>query len=127
MTRHIKILLLLSLAIFVSTAVKAQIVKGEIFAGATITQVDGDECYGFRKGGVHAGAGALIPVTKWMDIGLEVLYSQKGARKRDTLSASSTFAKTYKLNLDYVEVLYCNSLSTEVTCELLALENSGRI
>lgn len=104
MTKHIKILLLLSMAIFVSTAAKAQIVKGEVFAGTTITQVDGDECYGFRKAGVHAGVGALIPVTKWMDIGLEVLYSQKGARKRDTISASSTFARTYKLNLDYVEV-----------------------
>ncbi len=104
MAKNIKILLLLSLAFFASLVAKAQIVKGEVFAGATLTQVDGDECYGFRKFGVHAGAGALIPVTKWMDIGLEVLYSQKGARKRDTISASSTFAKTYKLNLDYVEV-----------------------
>lgn len=103
MNRLYKILIFIFVTI-ISTSVEAQIVKGEIFAGAHITQVDGDECYGFRKFGVHAGAGALVPVTKWMDIGLEVIYSQKGARKRDTLSSSSTFARTYKLNLDYVEV-----------------------
>ena len=103
MKRLYKILIFFAV-IIISAPAEAQIVKGEIFAGAHVTQVDGDECYGFRKFGVHAGAGALIPVTKWMDIGLEVLYSQKGARKRDTLSSSSTFARTYKLNLDYVEV-----------------------
>lgn len=103
MNRLYKILIFIFVTI-ISTSVEAQIVKGEIFAGANITQVDGDECYGFRKFGVHAGAGALVPITNWFDIGLEVLYTQKGARKRDTLSSSSTFAKTYKLNLDYVEV-----------------------
>lgn len=104
MRRHIKTLIILASALILTSVAQAQIVKGEVFVGANITQVDGDECYGFRKFGVHAGAGALIPVTKWFDIGLEVLYSQKGARKRDTLSSSSTFARTYKLNLDYVEV-----------------------
>ena len=104
MRKHIKIFALLALTVMFTSLAQAQIVKGEVFAGVNFTQVDGDECYGFRKFGVHAGAGALIPVTKWMDIGLEVLYNQKGARKRDTLSSSSTFAMTYKLNLDYVEV-----------------------
>lgn len=86
------------------TLLHAQIIKGEVFAGAITSQVDGDECYGFKKFGVHAGAGALIPITSFMDVGLEALFSQKGAYKRDTITYGSTFPYAYNLKLNYVEV-----------------------
>ena len=82
----------------------AQIIKGEVFAGANACQVDGDECYGFKRFGVHAGAGALIPITNFMDVGLEALFSQKGAYKRDTITYGSTFPYAYDLKLNYVEI-----------------------
>ena len=63
------------------TLLHAQIVKGEVFFGGNACQVDGDECFGFRRFGIHAGAGALIPIVSvnnfTMDIGLEVLFNQK--------------------------------------------------
>ena len=97
----------LVLALFLSapTLLHAQIIKGELFVGGTTSQVDGDECYGYRKFGVHAGAGALIPITNFMDVGLEVLFSQKGANKSDSLNPhQGSYTGTYHLNLNYAEV-----------------------
>ncbi len=37
---------------------KAQIIKGEIIAGFNLSQVDGDEIYGYKKGGLQLGLGA---------------------------------------------------------------------
>ena len=82
----------------------AQIIKGELFLGGNACQVDGDECYGFKKFGVHAGAGALIPLTNWMDVGLEVLFNQKGAFKRNAITSNSTFPYAYNLKLNYAEI-----------------------
>ena len=96
--------LLLAFVIAAPTLLHAQIIKGEVFTGGILSQVDGDECYGFKKIGVHAGAGALIPLTSWMDVGLEVLFSQKGAFKRDSLVSNSTYPYAYNLRLNYVEV-----------------------
>ncbi len=84
--------------------VHGQIIKGEVFLGGNLSQVDGDQCYGYKKAGFSGGAGALIPITNYMDIGLEVLFNQKGAFKRDSLSYSSEFTGRYNLRLNYVEV-----------------------
>ena len=83
----------------------AQIIKGELILGGNICQVDGDECYHYRKPGVHVGAGALIPITNWMDVGLEVLFNQKGAYKGDSINPHlGLYTGTYKLNLNYAEI-----------------------
>lgn len=99
-------ILILIMAFMVATPalLHAQIIKGEVFLGANGCQVDGDECYGFKKFGVHAGAGALVPLTNWMDVGLEVLFNQKGAFKRDSITYNSTYPHAYNLKLNYVEV-----------------------
>ncbi len=87
------------------TLLHAQIIKGEVFVGGNAAQVDGDECYRYRKFGVHAGAGALVPITSFMDVGLEVLFSQKGANKNDSLNLHlGSYTGTYNLKLNYVEV-----------------------
>lgn len=99
-------ILILIMAFMVATPalLHAQIIKGEVFLGANGCQVDGDECYGYKKFGVHAGAGALVPLTSWMDVGLEVLFNQKGAFKRDSITYNSTYPHAYNLKLNYVEV-----------------------
>ena len=106
MKRHGIITLLLLAFIAASPALlHAQIIKGEVFFGGNLTQVDGDECYRFRKLGVHAGAGALIPITNWMDVGIEVLFNQKGAYKRDSINQHlGLYTGRYKLNLNYAEI-----------------------
>ena len=104
MRKHGIVTLLLAFLMATPFVLQAQIIKGEVFAGGIASQVDGDECYGFRKFGVHAGAGALVPITNWMDVGLEVLFNQKGAYKRDSITYNSTYPHAYNLKLNYVEV-----------------------
>lgn len=104
MKKHGIVTLLLAFLMATPFALQAQIIKGEVFAGGIASQVDGDECYGFKKFGVHAGAGALVPITNWMDVGLEVLFNQKGAYKRDSITYNSTYPHAYNLKLNYVEV-----------------------
>ena len=105
MKRFRIVTLLLVLSVVAPTLLHAQIIKGELFLGGNITQVDGDECYRFRKPGVHAGAGALIPITNWMDVGLEVLFNQKGAYKGDSINPHlGLYTGKYKLNLNYAEI-----------------------
>lgn len=96
---------LLVFTMAVPTLLHAQIIKGEVFVGGNGTQVDGDECYGFRKFGVHAGVGALISITSFMDVGLEVLFNQKGAYKRDSINVHLGYhTGRYNLRLNYGEV-----------------------
>ena len=103
----IKRLIIIAFLLLTNTplsSLKAQIVKGEVFFGGNATQVDGDECYGYKRFGIHAGAGAMIPVTNFMDVGLEVLYNQKGAFKRDSIQHGSSFTHSYDLRLNYAEI-----------------------
>ena len=105
MKRFRIITLLLALLVVTPTLLHAQIVKGELILGGNITQVDGDECYRYRKPGMHVGAGALIPLTSWMDVGLEVLFNQKGAYKGDSINQHlGLYTGTYKLKLNYAEI-----------------------
>lgn len=97
--------LLLAFTMAAPALLHAQIIKGELFVGGNATQVDGDECYHYRKFGVHAGAGALIPITNWMDVGLEVLFNQKGAYKGDSINPHlGLYTGRYNLRLNYAEV-----------------------
>ena len=104
MKRFRIVALLLAFLVATPSLLHAQIIKGEVFVGGNATQVDGDECFGFKKFGVHAGAGALIPLTNWMDVGLEVLFNQKGAYKRNAITSNSTFPYAYNLRLNYAEI-----------------------
>lgn len=87
--------------------INAQMFKGEVFAGGSLSQVDGDECYGYERFNAQVGAGVLWSVLDddWLDIGLEILYNPKGALRSDTLKYNSgSFYGLYDLKLDYVEI-----------------------
>lgn len=103
-----KLFLIIGIAILTScfNTLKAQVIKGEVFAGGSISQVEGDECNKYRKPGMHLGAGALFPITDWMDIGIEILFDQKGAYKKDTLNVNNTgyYPHRYNLQLNYAEI-----------------------
>jgi len=92
------------------TALNAQIIKGEAIVGMNLTQVDGDEVFGFKKVGANLGAGVMIPFGKrgrW-DVSFETLFTQKGSKQRaqynDSLNNGTVITGEYKLNLNYVEI-----------------------
>lgn len=88
---------------------QAQIIKGEIFTGLNLTQVDGDQAYGYRHFGFHGGVGAIVPVYKKnnfsFDTSLEVLFNQKGSHQRPQYKDNGNgITGEYNLYMDYVEV-----------------------
>ncbi len=102
-------LLLIVLSFTVSTDIKAQIVKGEGFIGLNLSQVDGDEAYGYKHFGFHAGLGALVPIYQKnsfnIDFSLEVAFNQKGAHQRQIYNGENDgITGEYDLHLNYFEV-----------------------
>ena len=104
-----KLFLITSIVILTAfiNPLKAQMFKGEVFAGGSMSQVDGDECYGYERIRGQVGAGVLWSVLDedWLDLGLEIVYNPKGALRADTLKYNSgSFFGLYDLKLNYVEV-----------------------
>jgi len=93
------------LLLLLALPAKAQIIKGEIIAGFNLSQVDGDEIYGYKKGGLQLGLGAMIPFADKWDLSIETLYNEKGANEKAQypMQADSTTG-AYKVNLNYLEV-----------------------
>jgi hypothetical protein len=85
-----------------SVASYAQVIRGAAIAGFNLSQVDGDEVYGYHKAGTNVGAAAIIPLGEKWSLSLETLYNQKGSYQKpvyvDSLSGE------YKLILNYAEV-----------------------
>ncbi len=93
----------------------SQWIYGAVSAGMNLTQVDGDEEYGYSKIGFTGGPSVIKPLGKnrnW-SVTMELLFSMKGSRQRseyspryDTVPVVDTvnYYDGYKLNLDYVEI-----------------------
>ena len=79
-------------------------IKGVLILGMNLSQVDGDEVYGFYKPGFNTGVGALLPLGKGFGFSVETLYSQRGAYKKHSVAGDSTGLPYYHLKLDYLEV-----------------------
>ncbi len=100
-----KYVLIVSVMLFVGliNRSEAQLFKAEAFGGVGMSQVDGDECYGYNRFKGQFGAGVLFAITDWMDVSLEILYNSKGAYKGDSIAYSSYFAGYYDLKMNYIE------------------------
>lgn len=102
---------LLIITIFLMLAagqVRSQQIQAAIIAGGNLSQVDGDEIFGFNKIGLNTGLGAVVPFGKHLQFSIETLYSQKGSYQgpqyEDTDSLGIVTTGEYKVNLDYLEV-----------------------
>jgi len=78
----------------------AQKIKGALMLGTNLSQVDGDEVYGFNKFGWNVGAAAIVPLNNNFSISIENNFNQKGAYQKSKYSDSVL----YNLKLNYVEV-----------------------
>jgi hypothetical protein len=97
----IKFSLFLFFGFLFSAELNAQRILGQFSVGMNLTQVDGDEFYGFHKVGLNIGPGVLVPFgknKKW-SVGMELLYSQKGSHH-----SGSSDTTTYNLKIDYLEI-----------------------
>jgi len=74
--------------------------KGGIVGGFNIAQIEGDDAAGYNKIGLQAGLRVAIVLKEKMDLGIEMLFSQRGSAARNMNQGSFPF----KLTLNYVEV-----------------------
>lgn len=80
----------------------AQMFKAEMIGGCNLSQVDGDETFGFKKMGLNAGVGVVAPLGPHWALSFETLYSMKGSRKRKDYATYPD--GSYRLELNYAEV-----------------------
>jgi hypothetical protein len=108
------VILILSAVIFTPRHLSAQRILGAVSAGINLTQVDGDEKYGFHHVGFNGGPSIIIPFgknKKW-SVTMELLFSQYGSYQRSEYAPSDSiqdstqlgFYDGYKLHLNYVQV-----------------------
>ncbi len=94
------LVLVVVVLLFLTDEAEAQRFRGGFTLGLNVSQVDGDEIYGFRKYGFHGGAVGTVPLKKNLLFTLETLYSRKGAFQ----PKSTLYYRQYRIELDYVEV-----------------------
>ncbi|MBN2173046.1 MAG: PorT family protein [Bacteroidales bacterium] len=108
--RHlIRLFFILSILILLfGSKLYSQRIQGAVIGGFNLSQVDGDEIFGFTNFGLNAGLGAVVPLSKNFSFSIETLYSQKGSTQNKQYSETDSLGNelngAYKLNLDYLEV-----------------------
>jgi hypothetical protein len=86
-----KLKVLIVLALFITSfAGMAQRFEGGLLGGFNGTQVEGDRYKGYNKPGILAGAFVQTDLAPAVFAGMELKYSQKGARSRSLLKPVST-------------------------------------
>ena len=101
--------LLLGILLFGSVSIvqqlRAQAFLGALAFGGNLTQVDGDEIYGFSKFGFNMGVSTMYPFNKKWALSIEASYSQKGSyEKYPTVPDPTKSLPYYDLRLSYLEV-----------------------
>lgn len=82
--------------------VQAQTFKGGLVAGANFTQIDGDAIAGYTKIGINAGFASEIALGKHWNLGLELLYSQKGSAS--SYSLTSYLGVPFRIKMHYADI-----------------------
>jgi len=99
-----RLIALSSVLLALSPALTAQKFLGAVMGGMNISQVDGDEVFGYHRVGAHLGAAAILPIKNW-DITLETVFNQKGAYEGiQYVDSARQLNGKYDLRLNYIEV-----------------------
>lgn len=100
--RLLFLIFLVILGVSIPQKIYSQLFKGYTATGFNLTQVDGDEVFGYKKFGLNLGVGVVMPVAKKWSISLENSFSQKGSYQSPRFIDSAS--GEYRLILHYVEV-----------------------
>ena len=89
--------------LLLSSAVLGQRTFGAtLLAGFNASQIDGDDYAGFNKVGLNVGIRGDILLSEKMQVGMELIWSQRGSRSE--LLAGQSGVPQLKIDLDYVQV-----------------------
>lgn len=78
----------------------SQTFKAGLIAGFTASQIRGDNSAGFRKLGVEGGLRVGVTLKEKVDLNLEILYSQRGAKEGNDVDGTPQFI----YSIDYISV-----------------------
>ena len=78
----------------INTQLQAQTFKAGVILGVTASQINGDDSAGFNKPGLEGGLKSAVTISEKVDISLEILYSQRGAK--DEASADGVVQNIYR-------------------------------
>jgi hypothetical protein len=86
--------------------VQAQAFIGALSFGGNLSQVDGDQVYGYKKLGLNIGVAAFYPIIKdKFFTSIEISYSQKGAfQKYPIVEDPTKKLPYYNLKLNYLDI-----------------------
>jgi hypothetical protein len=112
--RGLILVFIVFISLILSQRSYSQRILGAVSAGINLSQVDGDEVYGFKKVGLNFGPSVIIPFgknKKW-SVTMELLFSQIGSNQKSEYAAGDTviqgdslkFYDGYRLNLTYIQV-----------------------
>lgn len=96
------ILIIILAAVLVNEQTTAQRFLGAVMGGMNISQIDGDEVFGYRRVGAHFGVAAILPLKNW-DVTLETVFNMKGASQKPQYVYDSLTGE-YDVRLNYVEI-----------------------
>ncbi len=97
--------IILLTTLLISNIAYSQAFQGALALGGNLTQVDGDEMFGFKKFGLNAAAVAIMPFKKNWAVSIEASYTQKGSyQKYPKQQNPLKELPYYDLRLSYAEV-----------------------
>jgi hypothetical protein len=101
LSRLLIFLLLLLAMVFSFQESYSQRILGAVSLGMNLTQVDGDELFGYHKVGLNVGPMIIVPFgkNKYWSVSMELLYSQKGSYHKGSYDST-----TFRLQQDYAEI-----------------------
>ncbi len=94
-----KLFIAVILSVVATTVTQSQTIRAFVSAGGNLSQIDGDEVYGFKKPGFTGSVGAMVPVSKsekWL-ISVEAKFAQYGAFQEG-------YPYNYNATLPYIEI-----------------------
>ncbi len=104
MKQRVLFAILLFSSLFITRSVNAQAFLGALAFGGNLTQVDGDEMYGFKEIGFNAGVSAIYPFTDKWSMSIEASFVQKGSYQKYPPEDLGKALPYYDLRLNYLDV-----------------------
>ncbi|MBO4588095.1 MAG: outer membrane beta-barrel protein [Bacteroidales bacterium] len=98
--------ILFTILLLLVTAAQAQRIHAYVAAGATVSQVEGDELKGFKKWGGTAGVGAMVRLTengRWK-MSVEADFAQRGFR--NNIKHPESYVTSITLNYIDIPVVF---------------------
>ncbi len=100
------------LALLFSNHLMAQRFNAGAVLGVNFAQIDGDYQFGFHKKGLAVGAKAVAYLSPLLELNIDLLYSQRGARP------SKRKPDIVNMNLNFVETIFLLNIKVPKTEEV---------